>query len=147
MKYIQFGYRTVGLKDESLLYRMIETVMKSEYFDGLSQIGKEDRENILRVLCKYNCHEYLKLILKYIDKNKSVIENGINFIDRSKDSCLSIVIKNEECDATMFDLLFEASRVSNVKIDAKIIDHALTLCQSDNNLFDKWNDLIKQHFV
>ena len=63
--------------NNNIKYNIIETIMKQDYFNGLSQI-ETNKGNILYYCINENCYEYLSLISDYFEKNLDVIKDGIN---------------------------------------------------------------------
>ena len=77
---------------------IIETIMKQDYFDGLSQIESSDTQNsgnILYYCINENCFEYLSLISNYFDKNFFLFKNGINFYGSLEHPLLLLLQSNK----------------------------------------------------
>ena len=63
-----WGIDTILMRKNSFKYFLIESIMQSAFFYGLSQLDRN--ESIIGVCCQRNCFEYLSLIIKYSFKNE-----------------------------------------------------------------------------
>lgn len=111
-------------------HETMESIMKCEYFKGLSQLGKEHNQYIVGLLCKYNCYAYFDMILKYFDKNKEAIVNGLKCNDNGQSAAM-ILLKHKEPDLKVVKLCFQASKKTNIEI---IVDETI-----DTQLMHRWN--------
>ena len=116
-------------QNESTKWKYIETIMNSDYFNGLSNM--DWHKEMLMQCVKNNWFDFLQLIVNNWEKNKLIIIDGINYNDsyyKNKEPLIWLIESNH-CNQEWIQLLFKASKLVNVKITA--VNEAIKLC--DNN--------------
>ena len=132
----------------SFKYGIIESIMESPFFYGLSQIDSIDNCKIIGLCCLSDCYEYLSLILKYSYKNELCIINGINFVELFGQAPLIQLLESQHCtdewiNLILFEILNKIS-IKKCKIKNKTLTIAKFICRN-KLLNSKWEDLINQY--
>ena len=144
------------MREGSFKYYMVEAIMESQYFYGLSQIDYS--EAIISSLCSKDCYYYLYLILKYSFKNEICIINGINYKALFDNEPLIKLIKSKHCNIKWLNLLlfninYDTNDDNNININNinkkyKINQKTLTIAKlyTKNRLNNiKWENIIIEY--
>ena len=129
----------------SIKYSIIELILKQPFFNGLSQ-GDIDSVSVLTSCIDSSSVEYLSLLFKYFDKNKSAFVKGIKWGQEcwGKDLLIHLLdsdhIKNK---VKLLELYLKICKKCDVSIPTKVIDEAIGLCSNVKN-GDVGVDMIKQ---
>ena len=125
--------------------------MSNEYFDGLSQLSKEDHQSLIWKCCDMNRFEFLSLIVKYSSKNEKIIINGLNWdenddknSDKNSTPLLTLLRKDHCSDEWLDLLLFKIANVistTKVKIIRSTLQKAYEYSIKDKRN-ENWANLI-----
>lgn len=102
-------------------WQCIELIMGSDYFDGLKMNAIKDSKSLIFNLCTKNRFDYMSVIVKYSDKNKDIIINGINY----KSAPLINLLQAGHCSEEWLNLLFEASENVGARISMQVLQYAV----------------------
>ena len=105
-------------------------------------------QEIILYCIKSNSFEYLSLILKYMEKNKHCIENGINFEEYGSKSepCppLITLLKSDFINQEWLTLYFELSNQADVLVYEETLKDAIKLCD-EMKLDSSYKSMIKEY--
>ena len=147
---IFWGLTTNKMKKGSVKYRVIELIMKSQYFDGLSQIEERDRSEILYYCCEGGIEhfDFLSLMWKYCSKNELAISDGINYIGQYDDAPLMALLRQHAIYVTDYCVnlfLFEFGTLSEkCVISHGCLQSCFDFCKTVLDC-PKWCDMIKNY--
>ena len=110
--------------------KLIDTIMKLTYFNGINQIKLNDTKKFVYYCVEYNFFDYLSILLKYFNKNNIAIANGINY----EDSPLLLLLKKEHLTEEWLQLLFNICIQCKVCITDEAYKEAINLCQTNDTL-------------
>ena len=119
------------MKHGSLKYKLIDTIMKDDYFKNVSPL--------LRQCVEYNCFEYVRLVLKYGEKYDPNIHGEIPFPAMNEDRKnikmfvftrdfittavlhpLTQLIQRPHVSMEWLDLLSQCAKASNMPLAAGV---------------------------
>ena len=104
--------------------------MCNECFDGLSNVWES--ETFLPECIEFEHDEYFELIVKYWEKNKEMIINGINFKTYKGDMAIETHLKSGKMNKLQLSLLLKASKLVKCKISSEWLNQALPHFKDDN---------------
>ena len=107
-------------------YKSIETIMKSKYFNGLSQMSKNWNRELLMPMCKFNRFYYFELIVKYWEKNVLMIKNGM---ETRVNGALLVLLKGNHCNQEWVKLFFKAAQLSGAVFTDSVLNQAIEYCE------------------
>ena len=137
------------MKSESKPLEMIDEILKSKYFDGLSQLAKDIRSQLIYYCILNNSYEYLLIMLRYSSKNKEAILDGINYEMKDETGTdmtpLSKLVGLNHCNDDWIALMlrgFGSIKFFECKI-SKGLNEAIATCKEKEHA--KWAELIDQY--
>ena len=142
-QYYFWGVDARKLKKDSNSYQVIELVMKSEYFEGITN------DNIMYTLCMYDCYVYLSIIWKYHMKNLNGISKGINKKYSFGDTPLIKLLMSDHCNDDYLKLFLKFGKINkNTKIDmtAKHKEQSIyDICKQRGKQGEIWQNMLRQY--
>ena len=122
-------------------FKIIEKIMKLQYFHGLSQLPIQEGDKILYKCVEEDCYNYLSLIFEFPMKNHATIVNGLNFEWRP----FCKIFLTDHCSDEWLKLLM--FNFESVNIDAKInqtdLQTAYNFCLKDKK--ENWANMIEAY--
>ena len=123
--------------------------MKNEYLQGVGKVkGKNLVPRIINLYISGNHYEPLRLIIKYGQKNKEVLTEGLNYIDENGETPLIVLLKQKHCSNEWLNLLLfsilEAIPEKELKIDEKTLEKAYNMCKYEIKN-QEWAQLILKY--
>ena len=141
-----WGIGTMGLNTKSTQYQLIETIMKSDNFKGLSHV-KSSEEILYRCTYIGGSDEFLALILKYGDKNEASIADGLRFYKKGYGGyAVTTLVSRRHCnEERLKQLLFGFGKFSkNTQIDSDILQEAFDIAKHERKM-DNWASIILKY--
>ena len=148
-----FGLTTTEMTPKDI--GLIETIMKSDYFNGMNQITDDTEAlEIFYQAAMCDCFEYVKLLEKYFDKNSKILTKALNWTDDGDDEIdgthwLSEVIEmsNSGTYQDWFDVFFKICQKAKVNFKQAYIDQVIEYINDNVGAYQKYQliTLLKQN--
>ena len=126
-----FGINPSEMKPNSFKYIMIDTLLGSDWFNGMNSFGEHQINFFLNRCASLNCFHLLKLILKHKEKNWIAIRDGMK-----KNEPLSEILRRNWCSKEWIELLlfqtFDICKKDKVFIHKNMLRYSF-----DNYCVDK----------
>ena len=141
-------------------YKMVESIMKNKYFNGLSQMTKRETEKLLDHMLSESNLLYFEIIVKYLFKNIEFIKKGFRYSAFGGQLLINL-LEGKECNQEFINMFFKCCNLliddnkknsenqsDDMRTLKNIFDNAIRRCERGGrrNKFDpQWKMIIQQY--
>lgn len=120
------------MEEGSAMYRVIEQIMQNSSFLGMNQMYKNSNDQLIIEALKNNCRAYLSLLLKYINKNNSIVRKSLISVASNANFTFQNFMKSSYLSVEWIKLLFALSDACNAPFHKFNLENAIELCDQVN---------------